>query len=186
MNGKIREQDLDETLLLISSSEVLWQLNRDEYSNMRMMNRVHEWRNIEKFLWEFHSVDLPTGIQSSHSFLLWQEWLLSLSIHWQLTKMHFIVFLYCTLLPIEWKFRRTLSMHQRCPWRRCRCRAAPAVAIAAVYFSLPSRRGTGTCSAAMDISAMHEWRKECFCVLKKWGHYRIGQCVRPVARPFTR
>ncbi len=37
-----------------------------------------------------------------------------------------------------------MTLRQRCPWRRCRCRAAPAVAAAAVYFLLPSRCGSGS------------------------------------------
>jgi len=33
----------------------------------------------------------------------------------------------------------SVTFEQRCPWRRCRCHAAFAVAVAAIYFSLPSR-----------------------------------------------
>jgi hypothetical protein len=36
-----------------------------------------------------------------------------------------------------------------------------------------------------ELHTMHYWnflRKSCFCVLKKWVHSRIGQCVRPSVR----
>jgi hypothetical protein len=67
----------------------------------------------------------------------------------------------------------TQGMHNDYVWHRlalvisqCVYGAEMSMAAAAVYFSLPSRRGSGRCSAAMDISGTEnssDWAKE-FCV----------------------